>query len=157
MKAHGIATNTPPGRTTPTPSGSKRESNGYTKKRKLGQLGGDAENNAVDDDEGVVGVKDEFGNDGMGEVGIKGEHNPEIDLNDSELSPFTAASRLDYAGHAEGMSDFIGGGSLEQGHFGELDDDTQGYFEIENAAGHIQHAGAGSTAARGSCESILID
>ncbi|KAI9784691.1 MAG: hypothetical protein M1816_000756 [Peltula sp. TS41687] len=102
MKAHGIATNTPAARTTPAPSASRRENSTPSKKRKLSNFAADAEGNAVDDDEGQVGVKEECGSDGVDGIHIKGENDVGINLDENAMSSFVDPNALN-----EGLS--IGG------------------------------------------------
>lgn len=121
MKAHGISTNTPPSRSTPAPSASRRENSTTSKKRKLSHFAGETEGNAVDDDEGVGGVKEEFGSDGMDGIRVKGENDADINLNDNGVSAFTDTDAFGGGGISVEESEVAGNeDEIQELHGGSL-------------------------------------
>ncbi len=105
MKAHGISPGTPPARSTPAPATARREDPGQAKKRKLEQFAGEMENSAVDDDGGIVGIKDEFGPGDISNLAIKEEDPDSIEIIDDAMPFFSASGETSY-NHQDGRSDF---------------------------------------------------
>lgn len=79
MKAHGISTVSPSGRSTSIPAAGRRDEIMQAKKRKMDFFGQD-ENIAVDDDEGLNGIKDEPYNDPADNLCIKEEGHGEVEI-----------------------------------------------------------------------------
>lgn len=120
MKAHGISTNTPPSRTTPAPPVSRRETNPSSKKRKLNEFTEGMGGGAVDDDEGVVGVKEELGGEEVDGVRVKGENNADHIAFENVASAFTD---VDAVGNGFSLQETSHAGhddELQEVHFVDL-------------------------------------
>lgn len=139
MKAHGIATTGPPSsRVTPAPSLTKRENTTKEKKRKLDNFKGDNVNGAVDDDEGVVAVKDEPQGSGFHDAFVKAEEG-QVGMTSFgiDVPNFPAASGANVWDLTTGEGGRGDGGSTLDG--GDVAAENQPSFNLDhglNAADH---------------------
>ena len=94
----------------------------------MDHFSGDPESNAVDDDEGVLGIKDEFGG---CEVRIKGEDEVDNDLRrePSALIETTSGLRPDILDNV--MDESGREVAFQVPQFGEPDDEPERYFQLD--------------------------
>ncbi|KAI9827373.1 MAG: hypothetical protein M1826_006298 [Phylliscum demangeonii] len=160
MKAHGIPTNITPTRSTPVPSPVRRESqlNAMKKRRKLEKFSNGTERDLVDDDEGVTGMKDEFGSESADQLCVKSEGEGELDLHPDTMSSFLKTSEFGYEISDGGVGQLAPGPDFSGHGLISLDDEPRHFFHLGGteaafAGGAlVEHSGTGLAAS----DSIVI-
>ena len=158
MKAHGISSSAPTPRTTPVPTPSRRDQSAQAKKRKLEQFAGDFNNNAVDDDENVLGIKDEYAGGDLINLCIKEEDPNGVDAQSAAFPYLGGRQTATYDHLGPEAAPLRYGSEFTPYDFDRLNAPSQHHFHIETdptIAGRPVARGA-DEGCLGMSESILI-